>query len=152
MKHINLNIGDIAVSTIPSVLETILGSCVAVCLWDEDASVGGMNHIMLPRRTGNDTPLSFCCHESIEMLVERMLRHGASIPNTRAKLFGGGRVLKGCSQVVDVGGDNVRAAKDCLLALDIPLVGECVENERGLKIRFHSHNGRAFVKFLQQVN
>lgn len=49
MKRIMLSIGDVVVSKEPAMLETILGSCVAVCLWDEKIGMGGMNHIMLPR-------------------------------------------------------------------------------------------------------
>jgi chemotaxis protein CheD len=39
-------------SSQPYVINTILGSCVAVCLWDPVYKVGGMAHYMLPLWNG----------------------------------------------------------------------------------------------------
>lgn len=47
-KQIRINIGDYYASKEPSVLHTVIGSCVAVCLVDHEKGIGGMNHILLP--------------------------------------------------------------------------------------------------------
>ena len=47
-KQVGIHIGDCYVSTEPAVIYTVLGSCVAVCLFDPVRRIGGMNHILLP--------------------------------------------------------------------------------------------------------
>src|SRR3954463_6081120 len=46
--QVSLMQGDIHFSIEPKILMTVLGSCVAVCLWDRVRGAGGMNHFVLP--------------------------------------------------------------------------------------------------------
>lgn len=148
MKRILLRTCEIAVTTTPSVIETVLGSCVAVCLWDEEKGIGGMNHFMLPLYTKERKDCGCYGTESIRILVERAFRVGASREGTRAKLFGGGKVLKMINERFDVGKENIRAARETLQLYGIPIVNECLGKKVGLKVVFYPHTGRAFVKRL----
>ncbi|MCL4537187.1 MAG: chemotaxis protein CheD [Nitrospirae bacterium] len=151
MKRIMLSIGDVVVSKEPAMLETILGSCVAVCLWDEKIGMGGMNHIMLPRMySGIKNPL-YCGHESIHMLLNKLLEGGASKKSLKAKVFGGGRVIKEISEHFDVGKENVKTAKEILRQHGIPIIREFTGCGYGTKVLFHSATGRAFVKRLIDI-
>ncbi|OGW22028.1 MAG: hypothetical protein A2X55_01710 [Nitrospirae bacterium GWB2_47_37] len=149
MKRIILNIGDIVVSEKPAVLETVLGSCVAVCLWDEGLKIGGMNHFMLPDVTeGIKNPL-YCGSESIETLVSGFAKTGIDTGRLRAKIFGGGKVIKGFGEHLDIGRENVRIAKEILNGYGIPIVREFTHPDYGIKVVFYSATGKAFVKQLQ---
>ncbi len=71
---------------------TVLGSCVAVCLWDAHEHVGGMNHYLLPRRMEKLASLRFG-DVAIDQLVDGMTELGCGIGNLRAKIFGGAELL-----------------------------------------------------------
>jgi len=137
VKRIILNIGDIVVSEKPAVLETVLGSCVAVCLWDEGLKIGGIKN-----------PL-YCGSESIETLVSGFAKTGIDTGRLRAKIFGGGKVIKGFGEHLDIGRENVRIAKEILNGYGIPIVREFTHPDYGIKVVFYSATGKAFVKQLQ---
>ena len=81
------------------VLVTVLGSCVAACIRDPRAGVGGMNHFMLPRSERDPTnPVSMSARYgtfAMEILINQLIKMGARRENMEAKVFGGGNVLRG---------------------------------------------------------
>jgi len=136
------------VSDEPVILQTILGSCVSVCLWDEKTKVGGMNHFMVPHLADDDERLAYGGAESITRLVTAILRIGGEISRMKVKLFGGGRVIKGFSQNPDVGRENIAVAKKLLGEYGIPIVKEFSGHDYGIKVIFYTATGRAFLKKL----
>ena len=70
-------------------ISTVLGSCVALCLWDSVAKIGGMNHYMLPFWNGEGLATPKYGNIAIEKLLSRMLRLGCRKENLVAKIFGG---------------------------------------------------------------
>lgn len=151
-RKITLTIGDIVVTNEPSVLGTILGSCVSVCLFDERLKMGGMNHFMLPMPTGSAGNPACCGPESLNRLFAAFLRSGSSITDLKAKVFGGGTVVKGLSSGFDIGKDNVRVAKDMLRKYRIPVVNEVTGMDCDIKVFFHTETGRAFVKKIGTIS
>lgn len=151
MNRIILNIGDIVVQAEPSLLETVLGSCVSICLWDESAKVGGMNHYLVPyAMAGLNNPF-YAGRESIEKLVESLIRAGGTAPRTRAKVFGGGKVIEGLGQDLDVGRENIGVAREMLKNYGIPIVKELARPNHAIKVVFYTATGRAFVKAIQKA-
>jgi len=130
------------------VLITLLGSCIAVCLIDEESHVVGMNHFMLPGSLDLGSPLSTGDTKygsaSIDMLVREMVSAGAKLINLRAKVFGAGNVVGTFSG--GVAGSNAEFAKDYLAALDIPVIAEDLGGNWGRKLYFFSHSGEVFIK------
>jgi len=127
------------------VLSTILGSCIAACLWDSRAGVGGMNHFLLPDSTGEDsTSLRYGLH-AMELLINGLLRAGAQRQALRAKLFGGAHLLP---HLPDIGGRNFRFARDFLQREGIAHVGGSVGGDRGRRVRFWPCQGRAIQMLL----
>jgi chemotaxis protein CheD len=149
VNKIILHIGDIAISSEPAIMETILGSCVSVCLWDNRLNIGGMNHYMLPY-TGNCLRCirnpTYSGIESIKILVSDILKMGASLHNLRAKLFGGCKIF---DRYFAVGRENVMVANWVLKEYGIPVIERFTMCEYGLKVIFHTATGKAFVKILQ---
>ena len=134
--------GEYKISGRPDVvLSTLLGSCVAMCLFDPVASIGGLNHFLLPGAGSgeeNARSLRYGAY-SVELLVNNLLALGASKERLRAKLFGGARMLAG---LTDLGARNAEFAEQYLLRENIPLVGSSLRGERGRRIEFWPHSGR----------
>jgi chemotaxis protein CheD len=126
---------------------TLLGSCVAACLRDPIASVGGMNHFLLP---GSDSPrgeaadLGIGVH-AMELLVNAMLAHGARRERIEAKLFGGARVVAGLTAV---GEKNAKFAEEFLRREGIQHVGGSLRGDAGRRLQYWSVSGRARQVFM----
>ena len=138
--------GEHAVGTRPTqVISTILGFCVAVCLWDETAGIGGMNHILLPDDAGGRIgALSFGASD-MERLVNALLKEGADRRRFQAKMFGGAAIVAGLS---DIGARNASFVRGFLKADGIPLVSDSVGGTRARQVRFWPQSGRAQVRFV----
>ncbi len=123
------------------VLSTLLGSCVAVCLWDPVERVGGMNHFLLPigPKGATDGPMRYGVH-AIEVLINALLRHGARRERLRAKLFGGARIS---SRLRDIGTANAIFARDYLVTEDIPCVAESLGGPSARRVLFRPSTGEA---------
>ena len=146
-KKINIVQGEHRVDSDPrTVLTTILGSCIAACIWDGAAQIGGMNHFLLPgddaemtTRTPVGDAMRFGVH-AMELLVNGLLRRGAQRSRLQAKLFGGARMIKG---LTDIGELNASFAERFLRAEGIAMVGGSLRGEQGRRIQFWPVSGRA---------
>jgi chemotaxis protein CheD len=139
--------GGLLASAEPMEITTILGSCVSLCLWDAQAGVGGMNHYLLPGG-GNDQPERYGDRAN-PILLQRVLKLGASESRLRAKIFGGACVVKAFRNGVTTFADrNVRIAEEFLRQQRIPLINEDVRGERGRKLRFRTDNGTASLRYV----
>lgn len=138
--------GEFAVVERPGiVLTTLLGSCVAVCLFDPLARVGGMNHFLLPGedQAGNQT-LKYGVN-AMELLINGLVGLGASRERLVAKAFGGGRVIAGLGSI---GAKNIEFARRFMEAENIPCLSESLGGDRARRIRFWPTTGRATQMFL----
>ncbi|MEJ6003610.1 chemoreceptor glutamine deamidase CheD [Paucibacter soli] len=127
---------------------TTLGSCIAACLWDRHAQIGGMNHFMLPEGTGDSGRYgSF----AMELLINEMMKRGASKSRMEAKIFGGGAVISGMN-TINVGERNTNFVLDYLKTERIPIVSKDVMDIYPRKVCFLPHSGKAMVKRLAPTN
>ncbi|WP_428409350.1 chemotaxis protein CheD [Hyphococcus sp.] len=140
VKTIHVIQGDFSVSRDPNaVMTTILGSCVATCLFDPVARVGGMNHFLLPGDASRSGEMTFGVH-AMELLINALLKKGADKYRLQAKLFGGARMIEGLS---DIGAKNATFAREFLARENIPCVGESLGGTQARRIRFEPTTGRA---------
>lgn len=123
---------------------TTLGSCIAACLWDRDAGVGGLNHFMLPEGRGDSG--RYGAH-AMELLINELLERGATRGSLQAKVFGGGQVIQGMDHM-NVGERNTRFVLDYLKAERIPVVSKDVLDVYARKVCFMPASGKAMVKRL----
>ena len=132
------------------VLYTIVGSCIATCIYDAERKIGGMNHFLLPGMIHPDEMLSSDVGRygmfAMELLIGELIKLGARRRALKAKLFGGGKVLTFRKDDGDVTASNIRFARKFLELEGIPTVNEDVGGNKGRKIMFHSDTSRAFVK------
>ena len=140
---------DYRVSGEPLALVTLLGSCVAACLYDPAIGVGGMNHFLLPGGhggSGEDPSARYGVH-AMELLVNALLKRGARRQRLQAKVFGGGNVLSGF-HLDPVGTRNARFVLQYLAAEGIPVVAQDLDGIQARKVCFFVQTGRTLVKRL----
>lgn len=142
----------IFVNKTPHTISTILGSCVAVCLWDKALGYGGMNHYMLPLWNGNGLASPKYGNIAIKKLLEKMEGYGSNRKNLIAKVFGGGEVLDSISDQFNIGGRNINVAQTLLKELDIPIVGSSLGGKLGRKIVMCTQTGEVRMRFVKKQN
>ncbi len=124
--------GQIHCSREPHLVGTILGSCVAVCLWDRRLRFGGMNHFVLPLRPPAEEPSVRFGDVAISALVDGMVGLGSNLEDIQAKLFGGANVLVAAADGVSIGRRNVKVAVRELYRRRIPIVAGRLAGDRGI--------------------
>jgi chemotaxis protein CheD len=145
--QVYLHAGQIAVASEPTAITTVLGSCVAVCLHDPDARVGGMNHFLLPHQVERErSPRFGSC--AVPALIEAVVRAGASRGALVAKVFGGASVLGALRSGRNLGGENVQLALRLLEEERIPILDRDVGGTRGRKVVLLADEGTAWVRQL----
>jgi chemotaxis protein CheD len=140
--------GEYFVSREELPIMTTLGSCIASCLWDRVAGVGGMNHFMLPDGAGDNGRYGAF---AMERLINELLELGATRGTLEAKVFGGGQVMAGMDSL-QVGERNTRFVLDYLRTERIPVVGKDVLDVYPRKLCFLPHSGKAMVKRLTSAH
>jgi chemotaxis protein CheD len=145
-----LHWGQIVVDAQGARLATIVGSCVAVCLWDAARRLGGMNHYLLPDsprvRSQVDKPWSYG-ELALPQLLERLTALGASPATLAAKVFGGAAI----TTVDDHGGPGARnaaLARTWLGEHGIAIVAHDLGGRRGRKLVFDTATGEVAVRLL----
>lgn len=129
---------------------TVLGSCIAACLWDSRMRVGGMNHFMLPDGEAGDSSGRYGSY-AMELLINEMMKLGARRETLQAKIFGGGQVMANFT-TMNVGERNTRFVQDYLATERIPVVSEDVLDIYPRKVVFFPVTGKAMVKRLAHAH
>lgn len=144
MRRIPIVQGEYAVAAEPGVvISTLLGSCVAVCLQDPVARIGGMNHFLLAEPGPNqdvhpDDMQRYGVH-AMELLINAMMHRGASRTRLRANLYGGANVVPGFSRI---GSSNAAFARQFMQTEAIE-IGRCdLEGTHPRKVEFMPYEGR----------
>lgn len=138
--------GEYAAYNEDILIATVLGSCIAACIWDAQTAIGGMNHFMLPDASTSDEGGRYGAF-AMEVLINHLLKIGARRNGLQAKIFGGGRVMAGMNSF-DIGERNTRFATDYLRTEGIPIVGQDVLGPHPRKVVFWPNTGKAMIKRL----
>lgn len=144
--RINLVQGEWKVSDDPNVVfTTILGSCVGACIRDPQRGIGGMNHFLLPGNAGDTRATERMGVHLMELLLNGLMRQGASRDRLEAKIFGGARMMQGLS---DIGAKNAEFARNFLKYEGIRMVGGDLGGERGRRLQYWPVSGRARQSYI----
>lgn len=138
-----LSPGYIYLSEEPSLISTVVGSCVAVSLWDCKKECGAMAHFLYPSTDERSQASAKYGNVAIQYLIKLFLVEGSKIKNLRAQIFGGATSPNGgCGRI---GTDNVRIAKRMLARRRIPVISEDVGGSMGRKIVYNTLKNEAVV-------
>lgn len=150
MQKVYLYPAGILVTSKPVRIATLLGTCIAVCLWDPKTKVGGMNHYLLPLWNGEGLASPKYGNIAIEKLVNEMIWKGADSKNIVAKIFGGRTQTEaGVTVPFQIGLRNSHIAKQMLTDYSIPIVAENVGGELGMTIQFDTSTGIVRLKYIR---
>jgi len=147
-EHIPIHIGECHASRKPAVISTVLGSCVAVCLFDAECRIGGMNHILLPGEADMkhfDDAARYGIN-AMELLINRIMTLGGNRRRLVAKVFGGGHVLPAISKENGIGERNVAFALEFLANERIRVLCKDVGGTDSRRIYFHTDTNDVFLK------
>jgi chemotaxis protein CheD len=142
-----IHVGQIHVDKNPAAISTVLGSCVAVCLYDSRLGIGGMNHYLLPFWNGNGLQSPKFGNISIPKLIESMFAKGSTSRSIEAKIFGGASMNIGASEAMMIGKKNILVAREILQEYKIAIVAEDVGGQNGRKIQFDLERGKVLLKY-----
>jgi len=130
-------------------LSTLLGSCVAVCLFDPQTHIGGLNHFMLPniRRGSNDDVDTLLSGSfAMESLLNALLQKGAKKVRLQAKAFGGGTIINTSGPSMSIGLRNAEFTKEWLEREGIPLLASDFLGPWSRKVLFLPATGDVFCR------
>jgi len=141
--------GEFYVTGHNETITTILGSCISACVRDPKVGIGGMNHFMLPISNSASSVESADAARygnfAMEQMINDILRNGGKRENLEIKIFGGGRVMKG---VTDVGKKNISFVKEYIELEKLKLLAEDVGGQYPRKVMYHPKTGKVQMKKL----
>jgi len=150
---VNLHPGELFVAREPTLITTLLGSCVSVCLYCPALKVGAMCHGVIPTRGKGEEDSFRFVDSSIAYMVEVMAGiKGFSCRRLEAKLFGGADVLSLRLGLLPdsptIGAQNIIAAREALRKHGVPITVERVGGDQGCKLYFYTHTGEVYLKVI----
>jgi len=149
-EKIFIHVGQIYIGVKPTEISTVLGSCVAVCLYDKVRAIGGMNHYLLPLWNGNGLQSPKFGNISIQRMVQSMFDIGCNAHTMEAKIFGGAAInISSESDDMMIGKRNILTAEEILAEHQIPIVARDVGGNSGRRILMRSDVGKILLKTMQ---
>lgn len=150
---VKLQPGECYVTKNDEMLVTVLGSCIAACIRDPVAGVGGMNHFMLPEqavgheitRSSLNNPELCYGNWAMEHLINSIIKCGGMRNRLEIKLFGGGRVLANMVRM-DIGQRNIEFVESFLANDELPVVAKDLGGNYPRKILYFAATGQAKMK------
>lgn len=149
MNSFYLYPGKLAAFKEETIISTLLGSCVAVALYDPVAKVGGLNHYLLPEGGPNERENARYAIDAIPMLIEECVRLGADARRLQAKIYGGGNVISVVKIGDGIGNRNIEVAEKILKERNIPIIERNVAGDQARTIKLNTatfevkHNSRS---------
>jgi chemotaxis protein CheD len=141
--------GQLLVSREPCRVTTILGSCVAACVWDTRLGIGGLTHHLLPFGVGPGVSSARFGNLAVPLLIDELLGNACRLADLRAKVFGGACVLEVLRNRSDnLGTKNLETALAHLAARNVPVLAQDAGGWKGRKLIFHTDNGESWVRRL----
>lgn len=145
-----IGVGEIYIATKPTEIVTVLGSCIAVCLFDPINQIAGMNHYLVPLWNGNGLQSPKYGNVSIPKMIDKIVAKGSRVANLQAKIFGGANINNITTPEMLVGKKNIVIAKEILKDYGIKILAEDVGGFRGRRIMMRSDTGKILLKYAQK--
>ncbi|MEM6341655.1 MAG: chemotaxis protein CheD [Pseudomonadota bacterium] len=143
-NRIHITQGEFAIGNRPEiVITTLLGSCVACCIWDPKAGIGGMNHMLRAAQSVGSKYTNVAGINSMELLINALVKQGARRDRLVAKAFGGACMISGLS---DVGWRNAEFTMKYLADEEIDCLGHSLGGKQARNLRFWPATGRVMQK------
>ncbi|MCG8570047.1 MAG: hypothetical protein MJB14_07880 [Spirochaetes bacterium] len=147
---VNLSPGEYHVTEDDIIVQTLLGSCVSVCLYSDYQDLVGMNHFMLPETTdpekmGQSTSGRYGMF-AMEVLINTFIKKGINKNHLKAKVFGGGNVIDRLRHDDGVASNNIKFIINFLEDEKIPMISSHLGGSKARKILFFSRSRKVLLK------
>ncbi len=141
--------GFIYINKSPSVVSTVIGTCVVVCLWDFKKRFGGANHFVQPLAKSKEQRTVLYGNIATPTLIKMMTEQGSKLSNLEAQIIGGGIPPhnKNCA----LGKSNIEIAEQILNKHNIPVVSHDIGGYKGRKLYFHTEKGESIIHKVETV-
>ncbi len=146
LPTVTIHVGGIHASKTPVKIKTLLGSCVSACMYDPSTGIGGMNHFLLPGELDSLDLSTRYGVNAMEILINEMMKVGASRSHMQAKVFGGADIFRANHKLMMVGKRNIEFIREFLDTERIPILKERLGGNDGLIVHFIAHTFEVFVK------
>jgi chemotaxis protein CheD len=152
--EIRVRVADYAVAADGTIATIGLGSCVAITLYDPQARVGGLAHVLLPSEEmsrDRSNPAKFPT-TAVPLVLEEMRKLGARVERVRAKIVGGASMFANLlpNGGINIGERNVTAVREVLAGAKVPIVAEDTGSDYGRSVFLHLEDGRVEVRSLKK--
>jgi len=125
------------------VISAVLGSCVAVTLWDKKGTYGGMAHFLYPSIQEKEKSTAQYGNVAVLHLVKMLLDEGTNKKNMKAQIFGGAALPSlDCSRIAR---ENIRVARNTLMNCGIKVISEDVGGNVGRKLVYNTLTNEAII-------
>jgi chemotaxis protein CheD len=140
---ITVGVGELKITRSPGVLKTLLGSCIGIVLHDPLNKIGGLLHIMLPKRNSEDAKITKYADTGLPYIVSQMVSNaGASRSALYAKIFGGAKMFETNGKMMNIGEANEFEVRRILKEAGIRITASKTGGTKGYNIIFDTETGK----------
>lgn len=152
IKLVNVGVAQIKIASSPTILRTILGSCVGICIYDKEKKIGGLAHVLLAKATNNTQPAKFA-ETAIPTLIDLLLEEGCKREHMSAKIAGGASMFEFNTTTIlgQIGDQNIEMTRKILNEKKIPILGEHLGGSTGRVIDFFLEDGHVRIKAANKI-
>lgn len=146
-----VGVGDLKITQAPNALKTLLGSCIGIILHDPINKIGGLLHIMLPKKNGTDVKITKYANTGLPYFIHHMVTHaGASRCALYAKIFGGAKMLE-TNGLLNIGESNEIEVRRVLKEEGIRIVSAKTGGTKGYNIVFDIDTGKVMCRIFGEA-
>jgi chemotaxis protein CheD len=152
MTHKFLKPGEFHITSKPMILETLVGSCVCVCLYNFKNGWAAMNHFLSDRPANkNDNNIGKYGSTSTRHVIDKLMSIDNALFHYRAMVFGGASVIKTVGLKSDIGSRNIDIALQILTDAHIRIIKMEISGKRGRRVTFNTEDGTVRWRFAGEI-
>jgi chemotaxis protein CheD len=146
--------GELYISDIPTMVSTILGSCIAMTIFNKRLKIGGICHAMLPRSPYSKEHSVFrYADSSIFYMINKFETIGIRKDEMEIKLLGGADVIDRINEdTASIGQKNIDIAREIIKNENLQIIVSDVGGRMGRKVHFYTHTGKVLLKRINSVH
>lgn len=142
LTQITVGVGDLKITRSPHYLKTLLGSCIGIVLYDPTKKIGGLLHIMLPKRNSDDLKLTKYADTGLPYFISQMvIGAGATRGMMHAKIFGGAKMFETNGKLLNIGEANEEEVRRILRSENIKIIAAKTGGTKGYNIVVDTETG-----------
>ena len=145
---VNVGIAQVMLGDKTTILRTILGSCVGICIYDKVVKMGGLAHVLLPEDSTKSNNREKFAETAVPYMVDLLIKGGCKVPNMTAKIAGGASMFNFAASFAlgNIGDKNVEMTLKMLQKFNIPVLEKDVGGNVGRVIDFNISDGSLKIK------